>query len=78
MMAIWANIECPVLHLVGSKSDRHRSSFRGRPYEELFQDARTEVIEDAGHWLHHDQPEATIAAIRQFFGPPPPVSPSRD
>jgi pimeloyl-ACP methyl ester carboxylesterase len=78
MMAIWGKIECPVLHLVGSKSDRYRASFRGHTYEELFRDARTEVIEDAGHWLHHDQPTATIEAIRRFLGPPPSVPPSLD
>lgn len=72
MALAWANIECPVLHLIGSRSDRKRSMFRGQPLDELFRDSRTETIEDAGHWLHHDQPAATIDAIRRFLGTPPP------
>ncbi|MEX1022899.1 MAG: alpha/beta hydrolase [Dehalococcoidia bacterium] len=72
---VWANIECPILHLVGSKSHFRRSSFRERPLDGYFKDSRTQVIEDAGHWLHHDQLEATVTAIRAFLGTPPPPRP---
>jgi pimeloyl-ACP methyl ester carboxylesterase len=30
-------------------------------------DARLAVIADAGHMLHHDQPEAAAAAIESFM-----------
>ena len=33
-----------------------------------FRDVRTAFIEDSGHWLHHDQPEAVLAELRAFFG----------
>jgi len=34
----------------------------------LFPDAQLVTIPEAGHWLHADQPEAVIAAIRTFIG----------
>lgn len=69
---LWANIECPVLHLVGSKSHFTRDSFHESPLDTFFKDSRTHVIDEAGHWLHHDQLDATVAAIREFLGTPPP------
>jgi pimeloyl-ACP methyl ester carboxylesterase len=69
---IWANIQAPILHLVGSKSHFKRASFNERPLDNYFKDSRTQVIEDAGHWLHHDQLDATVKAIKEFLGPPPP------
>ncbi len=32
-----------------------------------FPDGRSVVVPDAGHWAHHDQPGAVVAAIRSFF-----------
>lgn len=71
---IWRNIQCPILHLVGSNSHFKRASFHEQPLDGFFQDSRTTVIQDAGHWLHHDQLEATVTEIREFLGPPPPTS----
>ena len=43
----------------------------GAEYQErhlpFFQNARLEVIEDAGHFVFYDQPEVTLEVIRQFF-----------
>lgn len=43
----------------------------GASYQErhlpFFQDARLEVIEDAGHFVFYDQPDVTLDVIRQFF-----------
>lgn len=75
MERFWSAVECPVLHLVGSESHFRRQQFREQPLDGYFRDSRTEVIEDAGHWLHHDQLDQTVATIRDFFGPPPPVQP---
>ncbi|GMU39758.1 MAG: alpha/beta hydrolase [Chloroflexota bacterium] len=76
MAGFWRNIPSPVLHLVGSESHFKRKSFLEQPLDDFFQDSRTVVIQDAGHWLHHDQTEATVAAIREFLGPPPPPRPN--
>ncbi len=70
---IWATVPCPILHLVGENSQAKRESFKKHPPEAYFKDARTQVIPDAGHWLHHDQLELTLEAIRDFLGPPPPA-----
>ena len=68
----WSTIAAPVLHLIGSDGVDRRGTRDGRPIETFFMDARATVIPDSGHWVHHDQPEATIAAIRAFLGDPPP------
>mgnify|MGYP002146132898 CR=1 FL=1 len=39
--------------------DHRKSSIR---------DVRTEIIRDAGHMLHHDQPEALARVIEDFLG----------
>lgn len=33
----------------------------------FFQDARLEVIEDAGHFIFYDQPEASLRIVKQFL-----------
>lgn len=72
LKAIWGNISCPVLHLVGETSHFKRASFHEQALDGFFKDSRTEVIKDAGHWLQHDQLDATVDVIRDFLGPPPP------
>lgn len=59
----WAAVTCPVL-LVFARETRPNQ----RPdAERFFRDARTVRIDDAGHWVHHDQPDALLAALRPFF-----------
>ena len=70
----WTTITAPILHLIGSDGAA-RAVRSGKPIESYFQDARTQIIPDAGHWVHHDQPDAVIAAVRGFLGDPPPVPP---
>jgi pimeloyl-ACP methyl ester carboxylesterase len=67
----WAGITAPVLHLISSEGAERRGTRDGKPIETFFADATAQVVEDSGHWLHHDQPEATIEAIRGFLGEPP-------
>lgn len=67
----WAGITAPVLHIVSSDGANRRGTRDGKPIEAFFRDARTTVIADSGHWVHHDQPTATIEAIRSFLGDPP-------
>jgi pimeloyl-ACP methyl ester carboxylesterase len=63
--AFWEAIECPVLLLAGDESVT-RSRQHPNPADH-FRDVRTAVIEGAGHWMHHDQPEQVLAAAQEFF-----------
>ena len=71
--AYWKDITAPVLHLISSEGEERRATRDGKPIASFFADATTQVVPDSGHWLHHDQPEVTIAAIRAFLGEPPRV-----
>lgn len=73
----WANTIVPVLHIIGSEGVARRRLRDGRPIESFFPDARTTLIDDAGHWVHHDQPAEVIAVITEFLGDAPP-RPTRD
>jgi pimeloyl-ACP methyl ester carboxylesterase len=35
---------------------------------DLVPDRKVIVFENAGHWVHHDQLEGFVAAVRDFFG----------
>jgi pimeloyl-ACP methyl ester carboxylesterase len=65
MRALWKRIRCPVLLIRGA------DSWAGDPAEDgrmaVFQDARSIVIPKAGHWVHHDQLEAFLDALRAFL-----------
>jgi pimeloyl-ACP methyl ester carboxylesterase len=67
--AIWSRITAPALIVTASEGMPHRIGHDGT----LDHFARAEHVEirDAGHWVHHDQPEAVLAAMRSFLGPPP-------
>lgn len=72
VMAVWARVTAPVLHVEARDSatlariagneplDRFRQRFAAFP------DFREAVIDDAGHMLHHDQPEQVAALIEDF------------
>jgi pimeloyl-ACP methyl ester carboxylesterase len=65
-IALWSRITCPTLLLCGSESfiaDPGSAGILGH-----FQQADQTIIAGAGHWLHHDQPEEVIAALRSFLG----------
>lgn len=63
--AFWEAIECPVLLLNGGDSPQRR---RQHPTpEQHFRNSRSVSIADAGHWIHHDQPEAVLRELRAFF-----------
>lgn len=59
----WAAIECPVLLVFASDGQASQRPDAGQ----FFQDARTVRIDGAGHWVHHDQPEAVLATLRPFL-----------
>jgi pimeloyl-ACP methyl ester carboxylesterase len=65
--AMWGQISRPVLFIGGEESWSHR--FPGREVmADLVPDRKVIVFENAGHWVHHDQLEGFVAAVRDFFG----------
>lgn len=71
-MAIWAEITAPVLHVEGRESTTLRMLAGDQPLDVFrtrfaaFRDWRQAEIGDAGHMLHHDQPEQVAALIDDF------------
>jgi pimeloyl-ACP methyl ester carboxylesterase len=65
MRALWKRIACPVLLIRGA------DSWAGDPVSDgrmsVFRDARSITIPKAGHWVHHDQLDAFLAALRAFL-----------
>jgi len=65
MRGLWQRIACPVLLIRGA------DSWAGDPVEDgrsaVFRDARSITIPQAGHWVHHDQLDAFLAALRGFL-----------
>lgn len=63
--AIWPQIAAPTLICYGPESWTSNPLTDGRIA--CFRDQRTAIFEGAGHWLHHDQPDAFLAALREFL-----------
>lgn len=68
-LAVWRAIEAPVLMVEARDSD-HQKRFT---QDDAFEDRLTAVarlhraqVSDAGHMLHHDQPERVAALIERF------------
>ena len=62
---LWGRIDAPLL-LVSGKESWHGQGKTEDPVE-YFQNARHEMIEKAGHWVHHDQLDQFLALTRDFF-----------
>jgi pimeloyl-ACP methyl ester carboxylesterase len=62
---IWNQIRCPVLLIRGAES------WTGDPEEDdrasAFHHYRSVVIEDAGHWVHHDQLDSFLEVVMDFL-----------
>ena len=61
---VFDRIKCPVLLVHGGQSEF------ATPDEETlarFHDVRVAEIEEAGHWVHHDQLEAFLKVLREFL-----------
>jgi pimeloyl-ACP methyl ester carboxylesterase len=59
-------IECPVLIVEGKESRQTRRPDTQQRYDAIAHHDRI-VIEDAGHMVHQDRPEALAAAVRDFL-----------
>ena len=62
---LWAGIGCPTLLLYGAKSWASNPERDGRLAH--FTTARVVEVEEAGHWLHHDQFDHFMAELRGFL-----------
>jgi pimeloyl-ACP methyl ester carboxylesterase len=75
VLACWARIECPVLWIRAAQTEvlRFVAENPAAAAEEVerrrgvLRDVEALVIEDAGHMVHHDQPEALARAITDFI-----------
>lgn len=57
----------PVLWVAGEHSDYVRPEHDAR-MRELFPRTRLVTIKGAGHWVHSEQPESFVSALRVFLG----------
>jgi len=63
--ALWSRIACPTLLVYGKESWASNPEQDGRIRH--FRDATVVTIEDAGHWVHHDQLDAFLGLVRGFL-----------
>src|SRR5437867_3764938 len=70
--ACWRKVAAPVLWVVGAESKAPEmlklSSADLAARKACFQRLTERVIPEAGHMLHHDQPERLAAVIEEFLG----------
>ena len=62
---IWSRITCPVLHARGTESWAPSPEKNGQL--EYFQQGSYVNIEDAGHWVHHDQLQNFLGHVEPFL-----------
>ena len=62
--SIWSNIRCPMLLIGGSESGHQRPELQGIGDSLV---GERIVIQDAAHWVHHDQFERFVQAVRRFL-----------
>ena len=68
LVTLWQRIGCPVLIINSRQGYPHRIGHGDTLAH--FKDATLHEIDDAGHWTHHDQLDATVAAVSRFLGLP--------
>ncbi|HUL92238.1 MAG TPA: alpha/beta hydrolase [Burkholderiales bacterium] len=70
-MACWRKVTAPVLWVEGAESNAHEflklSAAELAARKQCFQKLTERVIPDAGHMLHHDQPERVAAVVEEFL-----------
>jgi pimeloyl-ACP methyl ester carboxylesterase len=65
IQAIWENITCPILFVNGKESWASNPETDGRM--KFFKDGHFVEFENAGHWVHHDQLDGFLKAVRAFL-----------
>ena len=74
VLACWRNVECPVLWVQAAQTDvlQHVDDDGAEALREVeirravLRNVQTAIVEDAGHMLHHDQPEKVARLIEQW------------
>jgi pimeloyl-ACP methyl ester carboxylesterase len=70
VLACWRRIAAPVLLVLAGESEAHRAFLREAAFQRRLQAVtRLEqtVLEEAGHMLHHDRPQALAALLEAFL-----------
>jgi pimeloyl-ACP methyl ester carboxylesterase len=62
---LWGRITCPTLLVYGSESWASNPAEDGRA--KYFPNARTELVQGAGHWVHHDRLEVFMGLLGGFL-----------
>lgn len=62
---IWAGIRAPVLMIAGS--DNWDRLGNRKELLSALRKVRVAVVDDAGHWVHHDQRARFLQLLREFF-----------
>ena len=62
---LWNRIEAPILLISGSESWFGHS--KPQDATQLFKNARHITVQDAGHWVQHDQLDEFLQITRNFF-----------
>ena len=62
---LWGRIVCPTLLIYGSESWASNPAADGRAAH--FTQARVEVLQGAGHWVHHDRLEEFLGIVQPFL-----------
>jgi pimeloyl-ACP methyl ester carboxylesterase len=65
---LWAQVKCPTLLIYGKESWASNPQEDGRARH--FKNARVVMVENAGHWVHHDQTEFFIKTVQEFLDAP--------
>ncbi len=62
---LWSRIECETLLIRGDESWASDPAADGRLA--AFRNARSILIKNAGHWVHHDQLSEVLRVVREFL-----------
>ena len=62
---LWSRISCPTLLVRGTESWASDPATDGRA--DHFRHATVANIENAGHWVHHDQLDVFLTLVREFL-----------
>ncbi|MBV1878172.1 MAG: alpha/beta hydrolase [Pseudomonadales bacterium] len=62
---LWGRIEAPVLLVSGRESNLGKD--KKEQAAQYFQNAQHKMVEDAGHWVQHDQLDEFLGLTREFF-----------
>jgi len=65
---LWTRISCPTLLVYGKESWASNPQEDGRARH--FKNVRVVMVENAGHWVHHDQTDYFVETVQEFLAGP--------